>query len=317
MNKFDITGAIDKLIPDNEMKKRLSEKILKKRHNNFFLKTIVSIAASLVMFISLGLLGYTSQDQKTIISNSTENSTEGIFIPKIELPSSDSTSCMKGLIVYQGRVYIPATTIISSETVDSFLGEKLGTAKGNIDQWSQQDDYATEFASTTKMQDVYAVNGYDKNFRIMTYMKIDGTIESQFFECFNDITVKNGADVFDKLKIEKNLKTENNILTSKYANFEKSENEKQKYYMYTTLQVLNDFVNELKNTIPYAQESLSYLFNDTSEINQRSICIYLNDGSQVELRLFKEGYIYYGSSHIFFKMESPVFNKLWNEFAPS
>lgn len=317
MNKTDIKDVIDKLIPDNEMEKRLSEKILRKQHNNFFLKRILSIAASLVMVISLGLLGYTSQDKKTNIYQSTEISAEGIFIPKIELPSSYAAADMGNVIVYHGRVYSETGIEMSSETAEYLLGEKLGTTKGNIDEWSLKDDCATEFASTTLEQDVYAVNGYDKTFRIMTYTKIDGTIESRFFECFNDITVKNGADVFDKLKIEKNIKIENNILTSKHTNFESSDNKNPHYYISTNLQVLNAFVNELKNAIPYAHDSLSYLLDDNEETNQKAICIYLNDGSKVELRLFKDGYIYYGPSHIFFKMENPVFNKLWNELVQS
>lgn len=158
-------------------------------------------------------------------------------------------------------------------------------------------------------QDIYTVNGYDKNFRIMTYIKIDGVIESQFFECSNGITVKSGADIFDKLKIEKNIKT------SKYENYESWNNSKQQYFKLTNIQLLNNFVEELKNTTPYTQESLSYLFNDNGETNQKFIYVFLNDGSQVELRLFKDGYIYYASSHIFFKMENPLFNKLWNELA--
>ncbi|MGK0466606.1 MAG: hypothetical protein ACJAX4_001895 [Clostridium sp.] len=54
------------------------------------------------------------------------------------------------------------------------------------------------------------------------------TDHSQFYECFNGIAVKTGADVFNKLKIENNTKT----------------------------------VNDLKNTIPNTQESLSYLLDD-------------------------------------------------------
>jgi hypothetical protein len=39
----------------------------------------------------------------------------------------------------------------------------------------------------------------------------------------------------------------------------------------------------------------------------------LNDGSKVQLRLFKEGYVYYNGVDLFFKVDSNAFMNLWNE----
>ncbi|WP_343769263.1 hypothetical protein [Clostridium malenominatum] len=110
------------------------------------------------------------------------------------------------MIVYKGRVYTMSSTTIDSEDGKKLLGEKLGTTKGNIDQRSKQEEYSKEFASTLGIQDVYTVKGYDKDFRIMTYLENDdGTSYPQFYDCLNGITVKNGADIFGKLNIKGNI----------------------------------------------------------------------------------------------------------------
>jgi hypothetical protein len=322
MNKSEIKNAIGKLAPDKDMEYRISEKVLKKHRNKFPIKRMLSIAASLIVVITLGVIGRnlfgeranTSSDSINIVKKETNTSTgttrlaEGIYIPKIELPK-DTNKAMKmiALIVYQGRIYTQTDTKISLDSVEKIRGEKLGTTKGNIDEWSSQKDYAVEFASTIGEQDVYAVKGYEKSFRIMTYGKVDGNIYAEFFECFNGITVKSGADIFDRLKIE------NSINSVKYEEFDSWNNTKQQYKVFTKLQVVNSFVSELKNATPYKQEDLSYLFDENGEAKQKFIYLTLNDGSEVSLRLFKEGYIFYSNSHLFFKMDSGAFNKLWNE----
>ena len=308
MNKADIKNVIEKLVPDKEMEQRLSKKISHKQYNKFSFKSMASIAASLVIVVSLGIIGHNLTVEKTTTPTSTISSEYSINIPKIELPKNTNANAdMIGLIVYQGRIYTQTGTRINPESAEKLLGEKLGTTKGNIDEWSKQNDYAVDFASSIGKTDVYPVKGYDKSFRIMTYDKREGTIYAEFFECFNGITIRTGDDVFGKLKIEGNIKL------AKQEKFESWNYNKQEYKELKNLQSLNNFVSELKNTIPYTQESLSYLFNDQGDTNQKIVYIILNDGSEVQLRLFKDGYVYYNNSHVFFKMENKVFDDLWNE----
>lgn len=307
MNKNDIKHVIGKLVTDKETEYRLSEKIVEKQHNKVGFKRIASIAASFAMIICFGIAGYVFWEQKPDPSPQSITSPDGIYLPKIELPKKTNVAMnMIGLIVYQGKIYTQTGTKVNPESAEKLLGEKLGTTKGNIDEWSRQDDYAVEFASSIGKQDVYSVKGYDKNFRIMTYEKTNGVIYAEFYECFNGITVKSGADVFAKLKIE------NRITAVKYENFDSWNHTKQQYKELPQIQIVNSFVNELKNTIPYDQKDLSYLWNDKDETKQKFVYLVLNDGSEVQLRLFKEGYIYYNCSHIFFRMENQVFTNLWN-----
>jgi hypothetical protein len=198
---------------------------------------------------------------------------------------------------------------LDPEAAESLLDQKIGKTKGNITEWSKQDDNAAELASTIGIQDVYTVKGYDKSFRIMTFAKENGNVlDAQFYECLNGITVKTGADVFDKLKIENNAKK------VRFENFESWNNGRRQFKELEKTQFLDGFISELKNTTPFKQESLSYLFKG-EDTSQKFIFITLNDGSEVQLRLFKGGYVYYGNSHIFFKMENKFFNLFWNEIA--
>jgi hypothetical protein len=308
MNKTDIKSVIGKLVPDKEIEYRLSKKILLKQRNKFVFKPIVSIAASLAIIICIGVVRYNFLEKKPTAFPHIINSTRGIYVSKIELPKDTNAAMdMIGLIVYRGRVYTQTGTRINPESAENFIEEKLGITKGNIDEWSNQSDYAVELASSIGKCPVYSVKGYDKSFRIMTYEKINGTAYAEFYECFNGITVKTGADVFNNLKIE------NNIKTAKYENFKSWNYNNQQYKKLTSLNTVNNLVNELKNTIPYTQESLSYLWDDKEGTNRKFIYITLNDGSEVQLSLFKDGYVSYNSSHIFFKMNNEAFNTLWSE----
>lgn len=317
MNKNDIKRVIGKFEPDKGMEYRLSEKIIKKSNKKFVFRPVVSVV-TFAMVICIGILGFNLiikksdkfVDKRPDANLNTVNSTTAVNIPKAELPKNTNSTIMMdmiGLIVYQGRIYTQTDTKISVESAENLIDEKLGTTKGNIDEWSKQDDYAVEFASTVGMQDVYSVKGYDKSFRIMTYLKQNGSLyDAQFYECLNGITIKTGADIFDKLKIESNIKT------IKYETFESWNYAKHQYKEIGNTKALNSFVSELKNTIPYKQESMSYLFESQDE-NQKFINIILNDGCQVQLRLIKGGYIHYSFLPAFFKMNDESFNALWNE----
>lgn len=233
---------------------------------------------------------------------------EGIHVPKIQLSEgSKITAKMLGLIVYQGRIYTQSASPIDSKSAEKLVEEKLGTTKGTITDWSNQDDYAVELASTVGIQDVYAVKGYDKSFRIMTYGKINGEVYANFFDCLNDVTVKTGNDIFGKFKIE------NNIESISFEDFDSWNNGQGNYKSLTKLDGFDRFLAALESSIPYDQAGLSNLFDDQSASNQKFVYIKLYDGSKVQLRLFKGGYVYYNGVNIFFKVDGPAFNSFWNE----
>ncbi|AFM43337.1 hypothetical protein Desaci_4495 [Desulfosporosinus acidiphilus SJ4] len=238
------------------------------------------------------------------------NQNQEIVVPKVQLPTGTiNTAKMMGLIVYQGRIYLQNSLPLDLNSAEKLVGEKLGTTTGNITEWNQQKDNAVDLSSTVGVQDVYTVKGYDKSFRIMTYGQINGQIYAQLFECLNGITVKTGTDVFSKFKLE------NNIDSVNYEDFDSWNSGRNNYKPLTTLAGFNTFLAALENSLPQAQDSLANLFDNQNSTDEQIIDVKLQDGTEVELRLFKEGYVYLNGVNIFFKVDSLAFNSFWNELS--
>lgn len=269
------------------------------------------ILASAGLLISIGVTALLNNDStpNNAANNPTPSVTKdgGVKIPAIQLPKDTSNAKMIGLIVYNGKIYTNASTVINGEDAKALLGEKLGTTKGTIDEWSKQEAYAEEFASTTGIADVYTVKGYDKNFRIMTYFEQEGTIYAEFYENLNGITVQSGADVFGKVKIA------GNISAAQYRIFSDWDNSIENYHPITDMAIVNTFVEELNSTKPLPRQENSDPIGDyRDDENYRELILNLNDGTRVRLTLLKDGYIYYGFMGVYFKMNDEVFSKMWN-----
>ena len=308
MESAKIKNAIGKLEPDEEMKYRLAEKLNKQNHRKHSAKPIAAIAAGLAVVLCAGLLAANFIGSKPGGNPGDIAQGSGVYIPKVELSENPNTSAkMMGLIVYQGRIYLQSALQLEPGTAEKFLDEKIGKTKGNITEWSKQEDYAEELASTIGMQDVYTVKGYDKSFRLMAVEKIDGVAYGQFYECLNGLTVKTGADIFGKLKMEGNAEA------AKYELFESWNNGKQEVRPLAKLDGLNGFLTALNKSVPYEGDSLPGLWEDQSADSQKFVYITLNDGTEVQLRIFKDGYVYYNNINIFFKVDSTAFASFWNE----
>ena len=146
--------------------------------------------------------GYIAPDGPTPI--------RGLEIPAKKLPEdTKAVYDMIGLVVYRGGIYTQGASYEGEKAreIDGLVGEYLGHAKGNLDEWSRQDDYAQEFASTY-YGDVYAVKGYDTGFRIclrVEWTEPDGSavLWILFLDRFNGITVVTGSDIFeDRLHLQ-------------------------------------------------------------------------------------------------------------------
>ncbi|MDF2556239.1 MAG: hypothetical protein K0R71_67 [Bacillales bacterium] len=178
-----------------------------------FIVTGTIIATNLLIIfgfhtmVSNNNFNLTSKNEPTITKNG------GVKIPAIKLPKDLSNAKMIGLIVYNGKVYKEARTEIDEENAKVILGDKLGITKGSLNEWSNQDAYTEEFASSIGIKSVFSVKGYDKDFRIMTYEEQDGKPYAEFFENLNGITLNSGEDVFGKLKMA------GNVTKAKYRTF--------------------------------------------------------------------------------------------------
>lgn len=261
-------------------------------------------------------LNHTSNDtQKDSISD--EETTGSISVPAIQLPEGNDTAQyeMIGLIVYQGRIYTQVERYEGDKAtaIRGLVGERLGFAKGNIDEWSKQEDYAEEFAATA-YGDVYAVNGYSTDFRICIYEQYSTSDNSQemvdsitFFENLNGISLATGADLFEEyLKVQENWKT------VQYQTHDSWDYALGKYHdlVGITDTDLDEFLTEL-NASEFVDMTSTDIYDWTDQ-RQTHVYINLKDGTLIELRLIEGGYVgYQGLGWYFVKMPGSAFDSVF------
>lgn len=236
----------------------------------------------------------------------------GISIPAIELPEPREGVVydMIGLVVYKGGIYTQAESYYGeeAEAMQSLVGERLGRASGSIDEWSTQDEYAEEFASTYE-GDVYSVKGYDEDFRLCVcqYIESDGGRMRwiQFLERLNGIELTCGADLF-----EDRLRIGGRISSVQYQSHEDWNMGRNAFYDLEDMQALEPFLAELD-----AGEFENLWLTDRDFYRSGAnahLYLRLEDGTTVELRLAEGGYA--GYQHLgwyFVKMPGAAFDAVF------
>ncbi|MDO5558973.1 MAG: hypothetical protein Q4F95_05185 [Oscillospiraceae bacterium] len=322
---FECIGGIDDdLITRSESKRVISVKKLCAAAACFAVlvsgcvfagKFLSGSSGSVVMNPDSSVSGILESSQ--ISENPDKVSSEGsVTVPEIKLPENDGTASMDmiGLIVYKGKVYTQTQYYRGedAERINSLVGDYLGHAKGGIDEWSDQDDYAEELASTNQ-GNVYSVRGYETDFRICikdTYQDEDGVTAQtvEFFENLNGITLTLGKDLFEgRLKISQKL----NCL--KYLTHDDWNNSEENYIDLSNVspEKIQEFISEVDNAeFEYVWESDKDFYNKEK---QAHLFITLDDQTVVELRLLEGGYV--GYQHLgwyFVKIPGETFDEVFN-----
>lgn len=302
MNKIEIPKELSERSKRGILQAKQESQKGRKRVN------VIGLGIAAALLVSLGSFTILNNDFALKENRTIVKEENGVKIPAIQLPKGNVAAKMMGLIVYNGEIYTQARTQIDAEKAKALIGEKLGTTKGNINEWSKQKDYDEELASTIGIEEVYTVKGYDKDFRIMTYGELDGNPYAEFYENLNGITINNGDDVFGKLKMA------GNVSTATYRTFDDWNNGVDNYRSITDQKVLNDFIEELNHSKPFTREGDSDPMSQSRNNEEyRELTIQLEDGTKVSLDLFKEGYIYYGDLGAYFKMNEDLFSKMWSQ----
>ncbi|MDF2607092.1 MAG: hypothetical protein K0S34_1287 [Bacillales bacterium] len=312
MNKNDYKRVINKFEPDPNFKNRLVTTI-NSTPKSFNFKPVLFAAASVLVIITGVIIGPkfinndTPKKQQAITFDSVE-------IPKIELPEgtegSDSPgagasgmSKMMPIIVYKSNIYTLSDIRIDPKSVKDVIGEKIGTTKDNLNEWSSQNDYATELASTVGVLDVYKVKGFNSDFRIITVEDVNGETSARYYENFNGISVSSGKDVFDKLKLEEN------VTSAAWQSLESWSNGLQEKKEIELNPTITDFLQVLYNSEPIPVDKI--MIEGPPE-TQKFLFLTMKDNSTLILNLYKDGYVNYGTVPIFFKPEKKAFESFWN-----
>lgn len=263
----------------------------------------------------------------------TISSTDGIKIPKLEIPEPSSTEelCMAyAYIVYNGQFYTSAESI-SMDKKDMLMGEYLGEIKNILNEYFESDyyknatttslPYLKEFMEEKMAKDsrvilgdrsgkVYKVKGYNTDFRICYLDEVNNQIT--IYERLNDITLKYGKDLFeDRLK----LKEKYDFVEYQYhQDWNSGKNNFRKFTEVTT-EDIEQFIDEINNA-----EFIDATGLDRYSIKKKQAHLYfrIKDGTTVKIRLHEDGYVSYEgwSSNVIIKVDTETFRKIFNEATP-
>jgi len=312
--KRNYKKAVDHMKTNDQMKKRIEETLNTQGHQQKRQRKPLYIAASVVIAASVGLAAPSIWQQvngptapATQVAQVTPGASfDPVVIPKTELPDSKDgvMADMLQLVVYQGNVYTQSATSLDGTDALALRGEKLGTTTGGIHELSGKDEY-TELASNIGEADIYAVNGYDTNFRIMSYTEIDGQGHAQLFDQSNGITIGSGEDLIGKLHLE------GNVASAQWETFASWNNGLQQLQLLAADKALNSFISALYAAKPVATspELEERLYGQE---DRKIIYLTLEDKTQVQLVLFGEGLVRYGNVPVFFEIEKGAFQAFWN-----
>ncbi|WFR61199.1 hypothetical protein P9222_22355 [Paenibacillus amylolyticus] len=307
--------AVDHMKTNEQMKKRVEQALNTQHQGPKRQRKPLYIAASVVIAASIGLAAPSVWQQfngpaaptPQVAEVTPGASFDPIVIPKMELPDSQGTGVkadMLQLVVYEGNVYTQSPILLEGANAINLRGEKLGTTTGGINELSGQDKY-TELASNIGEADIYAVNGYDKDFRIMSYTEIDGQVYAQLFDKNNGITIGTGADLIGKLHLE------GNVASAQWETFDSWNNGLQQFQPLATGEALDSFIASLNAAKPIAT-SPELEENLYGKEDRKIIYLTLKDTTQVPLVLFGEGLVRYGNVPAFLEVEQGAFQAFWN-----
>jgi len=249
---------------------------------------------------------------------------DGITIPAIELPESSVSADMIGLVVYRGGIYTEARSYYgeAAQRIDPLVGERLGTATGTISEWSKQEEYAVEFASTVA-GDIYTVNGYDPGFRICLRMEVereDGQPELwiEFFDRLNGITIATGSDVFeDRLHIRGRVEAirwqAHDDWNWNKGSLREADIPQDTWDAFLDALDQGGFIDAWTPGGAFYENRPGSSIYDTP--NQAHLFLHMDDGTVIELRLIEGGYVRYnsfGSGWYFVKIPGEAFDAVYD-----
>ena len=221
---------------------------------------------------------------------------EMLHIPEIELPDPQEgmETDMIGLLVYRGGIYTEAQSYLGKDAQKierNLVHDSLGTAKGNIDEWSAQTDLATEFASTC-VGEVYPVLYYSPEFRLAVVNEMtldDGTTVPWiwFMERLNGIDLGLGADLF-----EERLRLTGRIASARFQTHDDWNEAGNNYQPMDDVEAAERLIEAAcAGQFEYVYDTQPNFYS--REGKQVHLFLTLADGTVTELRLFEGGWVGY------------------------
>lgn len=249
---------------------------------------------------------------------------KGVYIPPVKIPEHNENVQMDmlGLVVYNGGIYTQGETYIGDKAyeIEPLVGDYLGLATGSINEWSSQEAYEQEFASTI-YGEVYTVNGYDSDFRICIRMEFidengEHSLLIEFLERLNGITLENGEDLFeDRLHIRNNIESvqwqSHEDWNWAKGNLHAAPFEDDAWSDFLDEVYQGEFVNTwMKDEAFYEDKPYSSIYDTPNQVH---LYLNMNDSTTVELRLIEGGYVGLQTMGWYFvKIPGEAFDAIYN-----
>lgn len=262
-----------------------------KRKKQFRSKWRMGIAAAaaacLCLVLAGNLLGGELQSGTEGDPQQSGAADPGWWIPAIELPEPEEgvTYDMVACVVYKGNVYVGNTNGYYGEDADRIRGlldEHVGEAKGNLDEWSNQSDYAEELAGSVGGS-IYTLKGYDPDFRLACVCEDDILI----LEHLNGIHVYKGSEIFDdRLHLAENGKAVSCIDHETW--YYGGSGEDDPVSVSIDEGVWNDFLKEISEGT-FDDLQLSEIYDGIAV----HLYVTMEDGTVNPFRISRDGYVLY------------------------
>ena len=246
------------------------------------------LAACVALVIGGIVLGPRSGQQKPVSDEpQIIVSEDGVTLPKLDVSLAsgmNESSSMIGFFIYEGHCYVFYDWI---DDTGNLIGEHLGTITGMIDEWTPSDGYVDFAGSMTG--DIYSVKGYDPSFMLCQKHQ-NGDIA--LFICNSGITMKYGSELYtDRLHLSEGY------TAVQYETRESWYYNKEIRYQYQgDTALMEQFIRDLNDTVFLPRDQIPHM-NDPGgyydELEQYHIYFPMENGTTVELRLLKGGYVIY------------------------
>lgn len=287
-----------------------AETVHLKKRRPVWMKWVAAAACLCIVIVSCAGVSSLYKNKKQVNA--------GISIPAVEIPNTadNAETDMIGLVVYNGNVYTQAESYSGSDAlaINHLTGKYLGYATGSIDEFSTDEDYENEFASTLEGK-VFEVKGYDTDFRICIRNEIEDEngkkqLSIEYLDHLNGIKIKNGSELF-----EQRLHLSNRIAAVKWQSHEDWDNARGNLQ---NAQIGNklwtefiDQINKGEFVDTWNPENTDESIYDTQK--QSHLVLTMDDGTVVRLRLLEGGYVGYEPLGWYFvKIPGDVFNKVFD-----
>lgn len=296
----EMADSVLRRIEDYEARKQQRQKAVR--------RTVIPL-----MCVCLALLIGVGVWQGLFDYSCTQQRLTAVTVPAIRLPDSGTTADMIGLVVYKGGIYTQAEEYFGedAERIAGLVGYYLGHGTGSIDEWSDQEDFAEEFASTFPCG-VYTVKGYSTDFRLCTvgdFETENGVTEKYilFLERLNGIELRTGVDLFSQ-----RLGLWGRVASVQYQTHADWNQARGSYQDATlTAEERDAFLSALyEGTFEYTYPTNPDIYDSKT---QAHVYLHLTDGTTVELRLIEGGYVgYQALGWYFVKMPTDAFDAVMN-----